>query len=79
MVKTLLSVRKVWAGVYRALGRSSRTQCRKQLATAAMFFELRSCFALALSCVDGPHYSLVASAKYREYNESLILSFFCYR
>ena len=39
------------------------------------FFGIRRCFALAFSCRDGSGYSLHATAKYRDYNRSIILIF----
>ena len=51
-------------------GQSNLTQCRQQLATAAIF--LRSCVVQALNRGDGSRPSLHASVQYREYNEDLI-------
>ena len=60
------------------MGRSNWTQNRQRPATAAVFFELRSCVTWALSGGNGPRYSLHALAEYREYDEGLIFwTLFC--
>ena len=69
VVTTSLSMREVWdsrPGPVKSDTVSPGTRHR------AVFFELRSCVAWALSGVNGPRYLLHSLAEYRECNEGLI-------
>ena len=69
VVTTSLSVREVWGS---RLGPVKSDTVSPGTRHRAVFFELRSCVAWALSGGNGPRYSLHTLAEYREYNEGLI-------